>query len=179
MAGLGGLNFLFVRKYIAGVPNRARATREYLRPDEFEAWQGLLVAATRVLRALDDGLRSQHGISVAEFDVLITLANAPRRRLRMSDLARLVALSPAGLTHLVTRLERERLVAREVDASDRRGFHTVLTDAGEERLDAARPLHNRTIRELLLDRMSVHDRRQLGALWKRVEARAEKHRTAP
>ena len=154
------------------MPKRARGNPEYLRPDEFAAWQGTLVAATRVLRALDDGLRADHGISVAEFDVLITLANAPDRRLRMSELARSVSLSPAGVTHLVTRLERERLVAREVDADDRRGFHTVLTDAGEDRLDASRPLHNRIIRELLLDRMTATDRRQLGAIWKRVEAAA-------
>jgi DNA-binding MarR family transcriptional regulator len=152
---------------------RARPKPEYLRLDEFEAWHGTLLAATRVLRALDDGLRAQHGISVAEFDVLITLANAPDRRLRMAELARVVALSPAGLTHLVTRLERERLLAREVDASDRRGFHTVLTDAGEDRLDAARPLHNRIIRDLLLDRMTKADRRQLGVIWNRVRASVE------
>lgn len=153
---------------------RARAKPEYLRPDEFDAWQGMLIATTRVLRALDEGLRAQHGISVAEFDVLITLANAPNRRLRMSELARSVALSPAGLTHLVTRLERERLVGREVDARDRRGFYTVLTDAGAERLDVSRPLHNRIIRELLLDRIAADDRRQLGAIWNRVEASVEK-----
>ena len=156
------------------MPKRARGKPDYLRPDELAAWQGILAAATRVLRALDDALRAQHGISVAEFDVLITLANAPDRRLRMSELARSVALSPAGLTHLVTRLERERLVAREIDARDRRGFHTVLTDAGEERLDASRPVHNRIIRELLLDRMAASDRRQLGAIWKRAEANAKK-----
>ena len=153
---------------------RARGKPEYLQPEEFEAWHGTLLAATRVLRALDEGLRERHGISVAEFDVLITLANASNRRLRMSELARSVALSPAGLTHLVTRLERERLVAREVDASDRRGFHTVLTDAGERRLDASRPLHNLIVRDLLLDQMTSADRRQLGAIWKRVRARAEK-----
>jgi DNA-binding MarR family transcriptional regulator len=156
------------------VPKCARVKREYLRPDEFAAWQGILVSATRALRALDEGLRAEHGISVGEFDVLITLANAPNRRLRMSELARSVALTPAGLTHLVTRLERERLVAREVDSRDRRGFHTVLTDVGEERLDASRPLHNRIVRELLLDRMTAGDRGRLGAIWKRVEASAEK-----
>ena len=149
---------------------RARVKPEYLRRDELAAWQGMLVTTTSVLRALDAGLRAEHGISVAEFDVLITLANAPARRLRMSELARSVSLSPAGLTHLVTRLERERLVAREVDAGDRRGFHTVLTDAGEERLDASRPLHNRIIRELLLDRLTARDRRQLGAIWTRLTA---------
>ncbi len=151
---------------------RARPKPQFLHPDELDAWQGTLAAATRVIQALDGGLRAEHGISVAEFDVLITLANAPRRRLRMADLAHSVSLSPAGLTHLVTRLERERLVAREVDAHDRRGFHAVLTDAGQERLDASRPLHNRLIRELLLDRMTPADRRTLGAIWKRLAAPA-------
>jgi DNA-binding MarR family transcriptional regulator len=148
----------------------ARPKPEYLRPEEVAAWHGVLVIGTRVVRALDEGLRANHGISVAEFDVLITLANAPGRRLRMADLARSVALSPAGLTHLVTRLERDRLLAREVDAADRRGYHTVLTDAGEDRLNAARPVHNRIIRELLLDRLSATDKRSLGAIWKRLES---------
>jgi hypothetical protein len=49
----------------------------------------------------------------------------------------------------------------------------VLTDGGEERLDASRPLHNRIIRELLLDRMTAGDRRELGAIWKRLEASAK------
>jgi len=153
------------------MPKRARPKPEYLRPEEFEAWHGLLLTGTRVVRALDDGLRAQHGISVAEFDVLITLANAPGKRLRMADLARSVALSPAGLTHLVTRLERDQLLAREVDAADRRGYHTVLTEAGEDRLNASRPVHNRIIRELLLDRLSAADKRSLGAIWKRLALR--------
>lgn len=146
---------------------RARPRPEYLRPDEFAAWHGFLLTSTHVLRALDDGLRANHGISVAEFDVLITLANAPRKRMRMSELARAVALSPAGVTHLVTRLERDRLLAREIDAADRRGYHTVLTEAGHRRLDEARPVHNRIIREQLLDRLSAADKRALGAIWKR------------
>ena len=110
---------------------------------------------------------------MAEFDVLITLANAPGKPLRMAELARSIALSAAGLTHLVTRLGRERLLAREVDPADRRGYHTVLTEAGEERLDASRPLHNRIIRDLLLDRLSAADKRSLGAIWKRLEESAK------
>ena len=149
---------------------RPRLTPEYLRPEEFAAWHGILVTGARVVRALDEGLRANHGIAVAEFDVLITLANAPEKRLRMADLARSVALSPAGLTHLVTRLERERLLVREVDPADRRGYHTVLTEAGEDRLNASRPVHNRIIRELLLDRLSAADKRTLGAIWKRLES---------
>src|SRR5262249_31881426 len=91
----GSLEFFLCRKIYYAMPRRARPTPEYLRPDEFQAWHGLLLASTRVVRALDEGLRTHHGISVAEFDVLITLFNAPDKRLRMADLARSVALSPA------------------------------------------------------------------------------------
>lgn len=103
----------------------------------------------RVLQDLDTALRRGHRLAVREFDVLITLFNAPARRLRMSTLADQVKLSPAGMTHLVTRLERDRLVRREVDPTDGRKWFTVLTDQGDEVLRAARPTHNAVLRRSL------------------------------
>jgi DNA-binding MarR family transcriptional regulator len=141
---------------------------EYLRDDEIAAWQGLLHVSGRVLRELDAALRDAHGITVGEFDVLITLVNAPRMRSRMTELADRVSLSAAGLSHMITRLEREKLVAREVDADDRRGFHAVLTRRGLERLNAARPSHNAVIRRAFLDRITAKDRRALGRIWASV-----------
>ena len=140
----------------------------YLPDDEVAAWQGLLHVSGRVLRELDAALRDAHEITVGEFDVLITLFNAPRMRSRMTELAERVSLSAAGLSHMVTRLEREKLVAREVDADDRRGFHAVLTRRGLERLSAARPIHNAVIRRVFLDRITAKDRRELGRIWTRV-----------
>src|SRR5476651_2365173 len=84
-----------------------------------------------VLQELDAELRRHHDLPVTEFEVLITLFNAPDRRLRMSELAQQVLLSPAGTTHLVTRLERDRLVRREVDPADGRKWFAVLTDQGD------------------------------------------------
>lgn len=78
----------------------------------------LLLLNRRVLAELDTDLREGHGLSITEFDVLITLHNAPDHRLRMSSLGEQVMLSPAGVTHPVTRLERGGLVRREVDPSD-------------------------------------------------------------
>src|SRR5438105_4003115 len=81
-------------------------------------------------QTLDAELRHNHGLAVTEFDVLITLFNAPDQKLGMSELADRVTLSPAGTTHLVTRLERDGLVRREVDPRDRRKWFTVLTQKG-------------------------------------------------
>jgi DNA-binding MarR family transcriptional regulator len=125
-----------------------------------------------VLQELDGQLRRQHGLAVTEFDVLITLFNAPDRRLRMSELAERVLLSPAGTTHLVTRLERDGLVRREVDPADGRKWFTVLTDRGDSALKAARPTHNDVLRGTLLAATSPTDRRTLRRIWKRLSAHA-------
>src|SRR5262249_24891177 len=107
-------------------------------------------------------------ISVKEFDVLITLFNAPDGRLRMAELAERVVLSPSGVTHLVTRLERDGLVQRIVDESDRRSFFTALTPAGQLRLRDSRPTHNEVIREHLTRRLTPNQLDTLGALWAKL-----------
>lgn len=148
---------------------RARDAPQFLDDDEVAAWHGLLQTSGRVLRELDQRLQREHAISVGEFDVLITLFNAPDQRLRMAELAQRVSLSPAGLTHMVARLERERLVRRATDPEDRRGAYTVLTAKGLARLNAARPVHNEVIRHLFLNRITTDDRRRLAAIWRRAQ----------
>ena len=99
-------------------PSR-RPRRELLAEREQAAWGGVLTVHATVVRELDRRLRADHRLSVSEFDVLITLFNAPGRRLRMIDLANAVMLSAAGLTHLVNRLALAGLVRRDVDPRDR------------------------------------------------------------
>ena len=150
----------------------ARARRaerhEYLAVEEYEAWNAVLAMNRVVVQALDDALRTHHHLSVSEFDVLITLYNAPAHKLGMTDLAQRVMLSPSGLTHLVTRLERDGLVARAVDDGDRRKFFTLLTDAGNERLRDARPTHNDVLRRELLAHLSGPQRRALARMGRAV-----------
>jgi len=149
----------------------ARARRqEFLDRDEYESWNALLAVTKAVLRDLDASLGAEVGLSVTEFDVLITLFNAPDRKLGMSELASKVMLSPSGLTHLVTRMERDGLLARQEDPSDRRKFFTVLTPTGGERLRLARSTHNRVLRETLLPHLHPQDRRTLAQLGRRLEA---------
>jgi DNA-binding MarR family transcriptional regulator len=143
---------------------------EFLDADEWQSMNALLLLNRRVLADLDSALRRQHRLGVTEFDVLITLYNAPERRLGMSALAERVLLSPAGVTHLVTRLERDRLVRREVDPADGRKWFTVLTGDGDEILRAARRTHNDVLRHGLLSVTTAGERRTLQRLWARLSA---------
>lgn len=147
---------------------KSRPEHEFLDPEEWQSWGALMLLNRSVLQSLDAELRGAHGLAVTEFDVLITLFNAPDRRLRMSDLADRVLLSPAGTTHLVTRLERDGLVRREVDPTDRRKWFTVLTTRGDRVLQAARRTHNDILRRTLFTTTSPSDRRTLRRLWKRL-----------
>lgn len=129
--------------------------------DGREAWHRVLRLSRRVLREIDAGLDAEHRIGVNEFDVLITLDNAPDRRLRMTDLAEAVMFSSGGLTRLVGRLESRRLVKRIPDADDARSFYAALTAEGSQRLSEARITHDAVIEALLSAKLTRNELRSL------------------
>jgi DNA-binding MarR family transcriptional regulator len=141
---------------------------EFLPPEEWASWTALLLLHRLVLQDLDAELHREHGLAVTEFDVLSTLSTAPGRQLGMSALAHRAMLSPAGTTHLVTRLERDGLVKRSIDQADRRKWFTVLTEKGDQALQAARHTYNRVLRRSFLAATSPADRRTLQQLWQRL-----------
>lgn len=117
------------------------------------AWLSFLRAHHQVTGKLEEELEREHGMSFPYYEVLLYLAQAPERRLRMSELARSVLLSPSGLTRLVDRLERDGMVERVPCESDGRSMYAVLTSAGHERFRQAARTHLRGIREHFLSRL--------------------------
>ena len=117
-------------------PVRNRPTR-----DELVAWRSFLRAHATITRALESELVTEQRLSLAAYDVLVQLAEAPERSLRMTELADAVLLSRSGVTRLVDRLERSRLVGRSRVESDGRGIAAHLTDAGLARLRVAARTH--------------------------------------
>jgi|SRR5205809_5702952 len=118
-----------------------------LRENELRAWQALLHAHQQVIRTLDSELRTEHDISLADYDVLLRLARAPDRTLRMTALAERVMMSPSGLTRAVDRLVEASLVRRERFDGDGRVMLARLTDAGHQVLRSAAKTHLRGIHE--------------------------------
>jgi DNA-binding MarR family transcriptional regulator len=137
---------------------------------ELEAWVGLLQAHHRLVQQLDAELEHAHGLTLAEYEVLLHLAQAPDRHLRMSELAQAVLLTRSGVTRLVDRLERRGLVERARCPSDRRGFNAVLTDAGLEMLRDAAPTHLAGVRRLFLDRLEPGEAERFAQVWRRLGA---------
>jgi DNA-binding MarR family transcriptional regulator len=125
-----------------------------LTDEEMEAWQALLHAHEAIVRRLDAELREGHGLGMSEYDVLLRLARAAGRTLRMSDLADRIMFSPSGLTRVVDRLSAEGLVARRRDPADARVVLAELTSSGRERLKAAARTHLRGIRQHFTGRLT-------------------------
>jgi DNA-binding MarR family transcriptional regulator len=133
------------------------------------AWRSFLRTHTRLLRRLEQQLLVHGKIALGTYDVLIQLAEAPENRLRMSELAEAVLLSRSGLTRLVDRLQKEGLVERRPDPEDARGMYTVLTAKGLDTLRDASQVHLAGVAELVLDRLSEPELRQLQALMIRLD----------
>jgi DNA-binding MarR family transcriptional regulator len=119
---------------------------------------------------LENELEAAHGLSLGEYAVLVELSEAPDQRLRMSELAAHLHLSPSGLTRRLDLLVGEGLVARETCPSDRRAVYAVLTSLGRERLETAAPDHVAGVRRHLIDRLDEEQLVQLAEALERVRA---------
>jgi DNA-binding MarR family transcriptional regulator len=141
---------------------------------ELSAWRGMLEAHARVTHQLDAQMRAEHGLSVSAYEVLMFLADAPGHRMRMSDIAQRVLLSRSGCTRLVDRLVELGYVTRSAASTDGRGLYAELTDAGAEKVNAARATHHDGIRRFFLDHLTVTDQIALGDIWTRFRARRDR-----
>lgn len=141
-----------------------KATVDRLSVRELGAWRSFLRAHSQISRTLEAELVAEHDLPLPSYDVLLQLAEAEGRRLRMTELADRVLLSRSGLTRLVDRLERDGLVERQACPNDARGTHAVLTDGGLARLRDAAPTHLRGVAEHVTSRLTDDELDQLQAL---------------
>lgn len=135
------------------------------------AWRALLNAHAHVTEQAEQALRSAALPPLAWYDVLWALRRAPDRRLRMSELAESVTLSRGGLTKLVDRIEAAGLLRREACASDRRGYHAVLTADGQALLRRMWPVYAGVLREALVATLEEEEAEALAEALGRLSAR--------
>ena len=102
-------------------------------------------------RRIDGRLGSLHGISFADFAILLQLGRAPGARLRRIDLAEQLGLTASAVTRALIPLEKIGLVSRKADSSDARVSYASLTAAGrrvmEESMDTAEMLSREIVPE--------------------------------
>jgi MarR family 2-MHQ and catechol resistance regulon transcriptional repressor len=125
----------------------------------------LLRADGRVGTAFEHALGAS-GLTEPQFNVLIELASNDGR-LPQCELARRLLRSPANVTALIDRMERDGLVRRVRGERDRRTVLSEITERGWDALGSATPAVFSAERHILSD-LSAADRRQLAGLLNRV-----------
>lgn len=101
-------------------------------------------------------------LSFTTLSVLDTLA-AAGKPMRLTDMVRTEQISQPGLTQLVGRLERDGLVERRPDPTDRRAVLVHLTEAGR-RVGTSRRADRVEHLRPVVARLSAADRRALAAV---------------
>jgi DNA-binding MarR family transcriptional regulator len=127
------------------------AETRWLDDDEQRTWRTLLRHQVYVLDRLDSELVAEHGLSLADYEILVELSEAPDRRLRMAELADGALVSRSRLTHRVDQLARDGLVVRQPCPTDRRGMFAVLTTKGAKLLERAARTHVASVRRYVID----------------------------
>jgi DNA-binding MarR family transcriptional regulator len=138
---------------------------------ELAAWRGMLQAHSGVTRALDAQMHAEHGLSLSAYEVLMFLADAPDRRLRMTEIAGRALLTRSGSTRLADRLVELGYATRCAAEHDGRGLYAQLTETGAAALDAARRTHRQGVRQYFLDRLTLTDQLALADIWTRFQER--------
>ncbi len=145
----------------------ARTEPKWLNPREMKAWRSYIIASRRLLEALDSDLDG-HDLSMADYEVLAQLSEAPGRRIRMSELAQIAMLSKSRLSHRITVMEKAGWVRRQACTEDKRGSWAVMTDKGYRAIVKAAPDHVRSVRARFLDRISAKDQESLATVFESV-----------
>jgi DNA-binding MarR family transcriptional regulator len=144
-----------------------------LDPSACEVFLHLLRAGDEACRVVESHL-AEHGISHGRFMVLMLLldksSNCPQPH-TPAELADLSHVTRATMTGLVDTLERDGLVTREPDPTDRRMMVVNLTEKGRLLLQKILPHHFKRMASLM-DAISETERKTLVQLLGKILQRS-------
>jgi len=140
----------------------------WLDADEMRAWRAYVIGSELLRKRLNRELQERHGMTLADYEVLVRLSEPDDRRMRMAALANEVASSKSRLSHQITRLENAGLVRRVDCGDDARGVFAELTDRGVARLRETAPTHVDGVRAHLIDLLTDDEQEGLATIFERV-----------
>ncbi|GAA4314723.1 MarR family transcriptional regulator [Streptomyces venetus] len=146
-----------------GSTEKAQEPR-WLTDEEQRVWRWFMEGATLLDDHLDRQLQRDAGMPHVYYGLLVKLAEAPRRRLRMTELAMLAKITRSRLSHAIARLEKNGWVRREDCPDDKRGQFAVLTEEGYEVLRQTAPGHVDAVRQAVFDRLDPEQQKALGEI---------------
>ncbi|WP_432052413.1 MarR family winged helix-turn-helix transcriptional regulator [Streptomyces xiamenensis] len=146
------------------------AETRWLNGDELAAWLANSAIMISLPAALDARMQREAQLTFFEYMVLSVLSEQPARTMQMSALAARTAASLSRLSHVVGRLEKRELLARNRIPGSGRRTAATLTEAGYEVVVAAAPGHVAAVREYLIDDLGPEELAALRRIGAAVDA---------
>lgn len=121
-------------------------------------YNGLLKEAQRFLRS--------YGLTPTQLDVIALLSTG--EGITQQELSKKLLTTKGNIASLIDRMERDGLVERRVDASDRRRYRLFLTPKSKRLLESVIPKYREWLMALI-DSLSAEEKMLLQSLLKRLE----------
>ena len=150
-----------------------------LSDDETRAWYAYMKVQLRLQYEMNRQLRVEHGLSLADFDILVALISDENATLTMSGLATRIGWERSRVSHQVRRMTERGLLAVTTGAAARRATAVSLTDAGRTALAEASPGHIAMVRKVFLGALDPPRLRELSASLEQIYEALIEHGTLP
>src|SRR3989441_9675770 len=152
----------------------AHTDRETIaRSDDHRAlriWLRLLTCTQMIERVVRSRLRSRFGTTLPRFDLMAQLERHAEG-LKMNELSRRLMVTGGNVTTIVDQLEKEGLVERLDEPSDRRAFRIPLTKSGQRGFGEMARVHEEWVVNLLAG-LSRREHEELLKLLAKLKASA-------
>jgi len=119
-----------------------------------DAWIALNRAQRHIFEVIEAELKSAGVPPLAWYDVLLELWREPGGRVRQSDLEYKTLFPQYGISRLIDRLEREKLVRRERCEDDARAYWVAISDKGLALRQRMWPLYAAAIQRHVGEKLS-------------------------
>jgi len=148
----------------------------WLSAEQQRVWRGYLAMVSGLQTAMHRQLQRDCGLSLADYEVLVALAE--QGPLRVNALGARLGWEQSRLSHQLRRMCDRGLVARRGSAEDRRGRVVEITPAGRRALDRAAPGHAELVRDIVFAGLDGEQLRTFGAVVDTVLARLDTARVS-
>jgi DNA-binding MarR family transcriptional regulator len=128
-----------------------RQTEQWLTARQSRAWLAYMKVQLRMSYEMNRQLQADSGLSLSDYDVLVSLGGAPDGRMQVARLAAQIGWERSRLSHHLRRMGERGLVERRTSRDDGRATDAMLTDEGRRALESAAPGHVALVRRLFFD----------------------------
>ncbi len=125
-------------------------------------WLRMLACTNRIENVVRQNLQAKFETTLPRFDLMAQLERAPRG-LKMSELSQRMMVTGGNVTGITDGLEKDGLVMREVDPTDRRVFYVKLSAEGQRQFRRMAAEHEQWVIELF-EGISVKNKKMLAEL---------------